>query len=113
MGLQFLRNHRNATSTILTLIMKAIVAFAAIAANLVEATPYGYPHYGYNPTVPTMPLPYRPYPFAKRHAIELFEPNDYAYDYGDTGYRHDTHSDEKQYRLTKRAVVPAYEDVDP
>merc|ERR1712227_469031 len=60
---------------ILTLIMKAFVAyalaaFAAIAANPIEATPYGYPMYG----APASDDPVAgPPPVAKRHA------NPYAY----------------------------------
>jgi len=64
---------------ILTLIMKAFVAyalaaFAAIAANPIEATPYGYPMYGAGHGAPASDDPVAgPPPVAKRHA------NPYAY----------------------------------
>merc|ERR1712227_986153 len=151
---------------ILTLIMKAFVAyalaaFAAIAANPIEATPYGYPMYG----APASDDPVAgPPPVAKRHANpyayadapEPLRTKRYAGGYGyfhaapatydpvahQIGKRHANEPDVydndyfgpapyQQYRLTKRgayedtgyiapepalikrAVVPAYEDVDP
>merc|ERR1712012_977070 len=114
---------------ILTLIMKA---FVAIAANPIEATPYGAIYrcmmytnvyrciqkYG----APASDDPVA-HPFAKRHANE---PDVYDYDYYGAGHGAAPY---QQYRLTKRgayeendytapaltkrAVVPAYEDVDP
>merc|ERR1712227_749707 len=147
---------------ILTLIMKAFVAyalaaFAAIAANPIEATPYGYPMYGApasdDPVAGPPPVAKRhanPYAYAdapeplrtkryaggcgyfhaapatydpvahqigKRHANE---PDVYDYDYGAAPYQQYRLTykrgayEENDYAapaLTKRAVVPAYEEI--
>merc|ERR1712003_347885 len=91
---------------ILTLIMKAIVAyalaaFAAIAVNSIEATPLTYNYDPYAYAVLTR---------ATRHAHEPVEfleyENDYgaalAYEYGVAPAKHDIYSYAGQYRLTKR-----------
>merc|ERR1712018_299305 len=106
---------------ILTLIMKAFVAyalaaFAAIAANPIEATPYSYQ----SGVVPMQrPAPYGAIarPIGKRHANE---PDVYDYDYGAAPYQQYRLTykrgayEENDYAapaLTKRAVVPAYEEI--
>merc|ERR1712241_607958 len=90
---------------ILTLIMKAIVAyalaaFAAIASNSIEATPVPSPLYE-----PAQNSPIAAHFIRQpRHADE--QPYEYDYDYGVASAKHDTYSDENQHRLTKREEYP-------
>merc|ERR1712241_1089547 len=99
---------------ILTLIMKAIVAyalaaFAAIASNSIEATPVPSPLYEPAQNSPIAAHFIDPDTDAvlarkMRHADE--QPYEYDYDYGVASAKHDTYSDENQHRLTKREEYP-------
>jgi len=131
---------------ILILIMKAFVAyalaaFAAIAANPIEATPFDYQS-GLAPAFPYAYVVRPPPPRTKRYADQYFyaddqvnnqpqvarpigkrhanEPDVYDYDYGAAPYQQYRLTykrgayEENDYTapaLTKRAVVPAYEEI--
>merc|ERR1711923_208474 len=97
---------------ILTLIMKAIVAyalaaFAAIAVNPIDA--------GIYPATDPYFREYRPLyrAPAKRHALELYEPLEYNNDYKAVLAKRDTYSEEgiptlQEERLTKREDLDTY-----
>merc|ERR1711997_832486 len=98
---------------ILTLIMKAIVAYALAAFAAIAATP--------NPIEATPALayrcdPYPAYPTAQRAKREYdpFGPYEHYYEYGAAPAKHDTYSDPKLHdeRLTKREDLDTYLDAE-